>query len=130
MTVYRGGSTPWDRDDWDVWAGRFGAHEMPILYAHTSRALVGREYATESYAGSTRIHVLRIDISRCLDARTTDGLALWRSIRGDERKAAELGYSGAIYPDPHDWPRPCRGYEVAIWDPDIIHYPFRPAAGQ
>ena len=121
ITVYRAGSTPQDYTEWEEWALRFGSHEMPILYAHTDRDLVQREYATTEYARTTRVQEIKIDLSKFLDARTPDGLALWHKLGRKEERASAAGYSGVIYPDPHDWE--CNGHEVALWDPDAALFP-------
>lgn len=113
-TVYRGGSTPHDQEDWQEWAAGYGRQELPVLYAHTDRHLVEREYATRQYCGSTHVHRLVIDTARFLDCRDPAGMARWRALGQDERRAREAGYRGAIYPDQHDWD--CAGFEVAIWD--------------
>jgi len=121
LTVYRGGSTPQDYADWEEWTLRFGSHELPVLYAHTDRDLVQREYATMDYARSTRVHEFKVDVSKVLDARTPEGLAIWHQLGRNEERVSAAGYAGAIYPDPHDWE--CDGYEVAIWDPDAALLP-------
>lgn len=120
-TLHRGGWRPGDADDAADYLSVDRGYGAPTLFAHESRDVAG-EYGP--------VGALRVRDDNFLDATTPEGAKLWKEFEkgGDGLKAAKkAGYSGVIYPDPHDWDFDVDGAEVAIFDPGALLFAGDPA---